>query len=219
MLTNSVCLCLRNDIVSKMPDPKRVFVIYGRNTGAYDQMVKFLRAIKLDPKSFYEVSAERGANATVLEVVRHGMEQAAGVVAMFTPDEWAVLRQTFNPKRIQSVETERWQARPNVIFEAGLALGIAEHRTVLVKLGEVQLFSDVGGIHLVNLDNGHASRNLLRGKLKTAGCEPDMQTGDHLNAAQAGDFQKCLGLAEGRAPANRLRAPARRTKGRTTHPA
>jgi predicted nucleotide-binding protein len=200
-----------------MPDPRRVFVIYGRNTAAYDQMVKFLRALKLDPRSFYDVSADSGPNATVLQIVRHGMAQATGVVALFTPDEWSVLRPTFDPKRGAAGELCRWQARPNVIFEAGLALGIAEKRTILVKLGpDVSLFSDVGGIHTVNLDNGHESRNLLRGKLKTAGCVLDLETGDHLHVGQAGDFETCLKFSSESAPVDPF-APAtsRRTPAAT----
>ena len=196
-----------------VPDPKRVFVIYGRNTAAYDQMVKFLRALKLDPRGFFDVSADCGANPSVLQIVRHGMEQAAGVVALFTPDEWAVLRPELDPGRGTGEEARRWQARPNVLFEAGLALGIAEDRTILVRLGRtVSLFSDVGGIHTVNLDNGHESRNLLRGKLRAAGCQPDMETGDHLSVTQAGDFVTCVDLLNEQAPGDPFLAMAPATK-------
>jgi predicted nucleotide-binding protein len=206
----------QTEMEATMPDPKRVFVIYGRNTSAYDQMVKFLRALKLNPKGFNEVSSECGANPTVLQIVRHGMEQAAGVVAMFTADEWAVLRPKLNPNSAQNEETQRWQARPNVIFEAGLALGIAEERTVLVVLGhDVRLFSDAGGIHYVKLNNGHESRNLLRGKLKAAGCQPDMETGDHLHVAQAGDFETSVQFPDEQAPINPFALPARRSRGKT----
>jgi predicted nucleotide-binding protein len=183
-----------------VPDSKRVFIIYGRNKKAYDAMVKFLRALKLDPVPFNDVSAETGSSATVLQIVRRGMEKAAAVVALFTSDEWSVLRPALNPKHGTDEESCRWQARPNVIFEAGLALGLDEARTILVRVGkDVRLFSDVGGIHYVNLNNGHESRNLLRGKLKAAGCDLDMTTGNHLDTDQAGDFESCLKF-EGEAP-------------------
>jgi predicted nucleotide-binding protein len=183
------------------PDPQRVFVIYGRNLDAYDQMVKFLRALKLDPVPFNKISAECGANASVREIIRHGMAKAAGVVAMFTPDEYAVLRPEHDSKRGAGEESRRWQARPNVIYEAGLAMGMAEQRTVLVKLGtEVRLFSDVGGIHTVNLDNGFESRNLLRDKLQAAGCTPDMMTDNHLHVGQSGDFAQCVMFPNAKPP-------------------
>ncbi len=195
-----------------MPDPKRVFVIYGRNQAAYDEMVKFLRALGLDPKPFLEVSGECGANPTVLEIVRHGMEQAAGVVALFTPDEWAVLRPMHDPARRVSAESRRWQARPNVIFEAGLALGIAEARTIFVKLGaDVDLFSDIGGIHLVCLDNGPESRGLLRDKLRAAGCDPNMKSVEFLNTSRAGDFVACVQFPDEQAPHDPFTEPTRRS--------
>ena len=202
-----------------MADPKRVFVIYGRNHVAYDEMVKFLRAIKLNPKSFYDVATECSPSATVRQIVRHGMEQAAGVVALFTPDEWSVLRPAHDPARGSDEDSRRWQARPNVIFEAGLAMGIDEDRTILVKLGaDVRLFSDVGGIHTVNLNNGHEMRNYLRGKLKAAKCEPDMETGDHLHIGQAGDFEKCVRITDEQAPSTPSpRSRGRRRRRRSTH--
>jgi hypothetical protein len=97
-----------------------------------------------------------------------------------------------------------------VIFEAGLALGMAEGRTVLVKLGpDVKLFSDVGGIQTVNPNNSYESRNLLRDKLKAAECLPDMETGDHLHIAQAGNFETCLAFADEPSPVDPF-PPARK---------
>jgi predicted nucleotide-binding protein len=199
--------------VPGMPDPNRVFIIHGRNINAYHEMVKFLRALRLHPLSFNEASAKCGTHAAVLEIVRYGMAQAQGVVALFTPDEWAVLRPALAPKRRRGDEYQRWQARPNVIFEAGLAMGIAENRAVLVTLGpDVRLFSDVGGIHTVRLDNGHESRNLLRDKLRTAGCSPDMQTGDHLHIEQAGNFRTCVRFPKEKAPVDPFAKPTRTVK-------
>lgn len=191
-----------------MPDPKRVFVIYGRNSFLYDQMVLFLRALDLRPKGFFEVAAECGAHKTVLDIVKHGMTEATGVVALFTPDEWSVLRPGLDPARGQGEESRRWQARPNVIFEAGLALGIAPERTVLVTVGrEVRVFSDVAGYHLVKLDNQPESRNYLRGKLKAAGCDVDMGTGEHLHTKRGGDFESGLSFDGETPPSEPFVAP------------
>src|SRR5262249_49700187 len=120
-------------------------------------------------------------------------------------------RPALNTRKDTSEDSQRWQSRPNVLFEAGLALGIAQERTVLVKLGhDVKLFSDVGGIHYVGLDNGHESRNLLRGRLQAAGCQPDMVTGNHLHVGQAGDFETCVRFTKESPPADpfEVSAPA-----------
>jgi hypothetical protein len=86
-----------------------------------------------------------------------------------------------------------------VIFEAGLALGLAasETGTIVVRLGrDVKLFSDAGAIHTVNLGNTLQTQYLLRDKLKTAGCDPDITTGDHLLPNQAGDFERCVKFSD-----------------------
>ena len=143
------------------------------------------------------------------------MDQAAGVVALFTPDEWSVLRPAHDPERGKGEESLRWQSRPNVIFEAGLAMGAAYERTLLVKLGrDVKLFSDVGGIHLINLDNTAETRNFFRQQLQGAGCQPDMLTSDHLNAAHAGDFESCVQFTDVKEPLDPFAsAGPRRKKG------
>jgi predicted nucleotide-binding protein len=145
-----------------MPDPKRVFVIYGQNTDAYKHMLKFLRALKLNPISFSDLATECGSSPTIYDVVCHGMEEAAVVVAMFTPDECAWLRPAHNGGRRSGGDSPRWQARPNVIFEAGMAMARCREGTILVLLGgDVKLFSDLAGVLYVELNNSPRQRNLL----------------------------------------------------------
>ena len=175
-----------------MPDPKRVFVIYGQNIAGYNELCKFLRSVGLDPKSFFDISNELHGSPTVFEIIRHGMDQAAGVVALFTADEWAYLRPELAQAGATSERLSRWQARPNVIFEAGLAMGLDARRTIFVRLGNVSLFSDVGGIHSIHLDNSTDNRHLLRGRLKAAGCDPDMVSSDYLDPGKSGDFAHSL---------------------------
>jgi GNAT superfamily N-acetyltransferase len=68
-------------------DKKRVFVIYGRNTKAYDAMVLFLRSLGLDPWDFNQLSSDLGGAPFIGDIVRQGMKHAQAVVALFTPDE------------------------------------------------------------------------------------------------------------------------------------
>jgi predicted nucleotide-binding protein len=194
-------------------DPKRVFVIYGQNTDAHHQMLMFLRALKLDPRDFDEVARELGTSPSIFDVVLHGMSQAAGVVALFTPDEWAVLRPEHDPERRTGDSSRRWQARPNVIFEAGMALGTDRKRTILVKLGpDVSLFSDVSGMLYVALDNTPKKRNALRDMLEAAGCTPDMKTSAHLSVESAGDFESCVQFAGSTPPGEPFQARPRKGK-------
>jgi predicted nucleotide-binding protein len=42
------------------PDPKRVFIVYGRNSRAHEALKLFLRALKLNPLDFDEVKNDLG---------------------------------------------------------------------------------------------------------------------------------------------------------------
>jgi predicted nucleotide-binding protein len=184
-------------------DKRKVFVIYGRNKAAYNAMVLFLRSVGLSAWDFYELSAQSGGTAFIGDIVRHGMEQSQAVVALFTPDEFSVLRPSLNDPQKTGPEDQRWQARPNVIYEAGMAMGIDENRTILVTLGsDVSLFSDVSGIHIVQLDNTPEKRSFLREKLHGVGCEVDRISTEYLNISRAGDFVKCIEFAGEAPPGN-----------------
>jgi hypothetical protein len=85
-----------------------------------------------------------------------------------------------------------------VIFEAGMALGMAPDRTILVMLGsDVELFSDLGGRHIIRLDNRPSNKNFLRDKLQSVGCTVDMKTSHHLDSRRGGDFEACVRPPEG----------------------
>lgn len=81
------------------------------------------------------------------------------------------------------------QARPNVLFEAGMALASHPDETILVQVGHVKQFSDVTGGHFVKMDNSVAKRQELALKLKTAGCPVNMEGTDWHDA---GDLRPLL---------------------------
>ena len=53
------------------------------------------------------------------------------------------------------------QARQNVLFEAGIALGAHQEKTLLVECGTVRNISDIGGMHILRLNNAASSRKEL----------------------------------------------------------
>jgi predicted nucleotide-binding protein len=179
------------------PDPRKVFVIHGRNTRARDEMEHYLRSLGLDPLRFGDVRASLGGTPTVADVVERGMEQAQGVVALFTADEYAAVRPEYRESKDKREERCRWQARPNVIFEAvifeaGMAFGRDRHKVVFVLLGDPALCSDLAGIHVLTPTNdpgpnGH--RAVLRQTLVGMGCRVD---GDCEGWMTEGDFESCI---------------------------
>lgn len=173
-----------------VPDAKQVFVIHGRNVAARDQLAIFLRACGLRPINFGDLRAEMGGTPTIDRIVEEGMARAQGVVALITADEYAALHPHFRSEKDDEVAVARWQARPNVIFEAGMAFGRNRNRVVFVLLGAPRLFTDVAGVHvLAPTNDAKGDRSMLRETLrKGMGCAVDEST----DWMSHGDFENCL---------------------------
>jgi len=169
-------------------DPRSVFVVHGRNTRLRDDMFAFLRALNLKPIEWSEALDATGAASPYIGgALNAALGKAAAVVVMMTPDDLACLRKNFWEENEKTYEKElTGQARPNVLFEAGLAFGKQERSTVLVQVGELRPFSDVFGRHVVRLNNTPESRNELASKLQTAGCSVETLGNDWL---KTGDFE------------------------------
>jgi hypothetical protein len=133
---------------------KKIFIIHGRDLEAYEALARFVKALGLDVLDFENVAGSLGPAPFVADVVFKAIETADAIVALFTPDEHAALYSpTGSNSPLAEHDEARWQARPNVIFEAGIALGSRREHTILATLGaDVQLFSDVNGKHFVRLD-------------------------------------------------------------------
>lgn len=181
--------------VRGMRDQRSVFLVHGQNKKAAQAMEAFLRAVGLSPIDFDALSANMGGSPFIGDVVRKGMEDAQAVVVLFTPDEYAALRNSLRRPDQKGEEIQRWQARPNVIFEAGMALGQDPRRTILVTLGsDVSLFSDVQGRHLVRFTTGTAAeRKRLLDRLRGAQC---LVSEAGTSWLESGDFANCDGAEE-----------------------
>ena len=132
-------------------DPRAVMVVYGRNLAARDAVFDFLRALGLRPLEWGQLVTGTGSSAPYVgEVLEHAFQRAHAVVVILTPDDEARLREPFRAGTEPVHETELTpQARPNVLFEAGMAFGVHPDRTLLVQVGSVRPFSDGAGRHVV----------------------------------------------------------------------
>ena len=105
---------------------------------------------------------------------------AQAVVVLLSPDELVQLRRELCADEDEFARERGFQPRANVLIEAGMALARAEDRTLLVKVGTVNIASDIHGRHVVTMDGTAERRNELAQRLKTAGCEPETGNADWL---------------------------------------
>lgn len=149
-----------------------VFVVYGRNEKMRKSLFQFLRSIELTPIEFSKAIALTGKPSPhVSEILDAAFREAVAIVVLFTPDDEAKLKPEFIKTNDPAHEKRlTGQARANVLFEAGMAFGRFPDQTVLVQIGDLRPFSDIGGRHIVHLTNSTASRQELITKLANAGC-------------------------------------------------
>lgn len=112
------------------------------------------------------------------QVLDAALDRAAAIVVIMTPDEIAYLQPQYGHGDNDAETRPAAQARPNVLFEAGMALGRDPRRTVLVEIGDVRPFSDIAGRHAIRLTNHSARRQELANRLRTAGCDVDLRGAD-----------------------------------------
>jgi len=193
---------------NKKADPKKIYVVHGRNEIARRAMFDFLRSLSLDPIEWNQAIKSTGKPAPFIgEVLDKAFEVAQAVIVLITGDDIAKLKNQYVKGDDPDYEKEFTpQARPNVLFEAGLAFGRCSDRTILVVLEKetTRPFSDISGRHIVKLSNTSKSRMDLISRLQTAGCEIDIKgKTDWMNT---GDFEEAVdkNLAQEESPELKL---------------
>jgi hypothetical protein len=183
------------------PDPTIVFVVHGRNIEARNALFIFLKAIGLHPLEWSEAITMTGEGSPYIgDVLEKAFSVAQAIIVLMTPDDEARLRLSFRSQNEETHDIELTpQARQNVLFEAGMAMGRSLDRTILVELGKVRPFSDIVGRHVIRIDNSKEKRSDLASRLKNAGCPIEL-SGDYWQSA--GDFMGALaggipGVAQG----------------------
>src|SRR4051795_574134 len=193
-----------------MPANDCVFVVHGRNAAARDAFFAFLRSIGLRPLEWSQAIEATGHPAPMIaQILDTALNTAQAIVVLLTGDDEVRLRRQFLADADSSDESELIpQPRPNVLFEAGLALGRAPDRTVFVELGRIKPFSDNAGRHTIRFDGTTQRRQELATRLRLAGCAIDLSGTDW---HRAGDFTAAFEAANAETPrvdASPPRAPS-----------
>ena len=178
----------KSKVVSR-PKDNSVFVVHGRDEPLRKSLFAFLRALGLKPMEWADALAQaKGANPQIENIIDSAMSRVQAVVVLFSPDEEARLKEALCGKGERTTEGKlAGQPRPNVLFEAGLALGRHPEKTLLVQVGKVRGFSDIAGRHLARLTNEVARRNDVANRLEKIGCNISKRGDDWISE---GDFTR-----------------------------
>jgi predicted nucleotide-binding protein len=167
-----------------------VMVVHGRDSKLKDSIFAFLRALKLNPLE-WEAGVRKTGIATpyVGEVLTAVFHSAQAVVVILSGDDEGRLREDLLHDADGEHEKQLTpQARPNVIFEAGLAFGTHPTQTILVEVGRLRPFSDIGGRHVIRFDGSEQKRRDLADRLAIAGCRVDLTTDEYITLELPYDF-------------------------------
>ena len=156
-------------------DPRRVFVVHGRDAKVRDSLFTLLRTFGLRPIEWTEAVREtNNTMPTILDILNSGLAMPKAVVVLLTGDDRGILRRQFRKGSDPDFEGKLMvQPRLNVVFEAGLACALFPRSTIFVVRGQLRPFTDIVGIDLVEIGSSQSWKSELRRRLKTAGCELD----------------------------------------------
>ncbi len=168
---------LKNSIEKNAMRKKKIFVVHGRNNTLRDAVFSFLRALNLEPMEWSQaIALLESGSPFVGEVIDVALKISAAVIIIFSPDDLAVLKNEF--VKYDDKEEEKKlspQPRPNVLFEAGMAFGINPKKTIILQFGELRQISDIGGRHVIKMNNTPEKRKDLLDRLINANC--DLESG------------------------------------------
>ena len=144
-------------------DRRKVMVVVGRDARLNDSLFQLLRALNVQPLEWTKLVGTANNGAPYIgQVLDVAFSQCQAVVVLSTPDDIAYLRHDLVPEGDPMNERlPRGQARPNVFYEAGMAMGRFPTRTVFVEVGIMRPASDLDGIHAVRRTKGPSAVAIL----------------------------------------------------------
>jgi predicted nucleotide-binding protein len=165
---------------------RRVFVVYGRDTELTSRFFDLLRAVDLRPLEWEQLVGATGrATPSLAEVVARAPHFAQATLVLLSADDIVKLHSDLYLAEDKAHETGRGaQARPNVLFELGLAVMAYPGRTVIVEVGNMRPLSDLAGLNVIRFDGSVQAIRKVLSRLEVAGCAVDYSGTDWLDASR-----------------------------------
>ena len=148
-------------------DPRAVFIVHGRDMFAVEVLKELLAGLGLKQLTLEAVLHELGtANAQLWDVIYAGMQMAQAVIVLMTGDDEARLCEGL----ADAPQDLTRQARQNVLIEAGLALGMCDNRTIVVRCTSAVIPADFSGLFRIDVPGDGDWRVAVQERLAIAGC-------------------------------------------------
>lgn len=176
-----------NEEPFELPPNDVVFVVHGRDMRPVDALDQFLGFLNLRIMSWSDAVKLTGqAQPHTYDIVKAGMDGAAAVIVIFSPDDEA---RTQRPFRAGGESDDYMgQARQNVLVEAGMAFATSRKRTIFVQSANTRPITDLEGFNWVKMNGDWDSRADLINRLELANAKPQPRY-DNLMHHTAGPFK------------------------------
>jgi predicted nucleotide-binding protein len=154
---------------------RRVFVVHGRDSALAKSFFDLLYVVGLTPLEWERLVGPTGTTAPYLgDVVRNAPHLAQATLVLLSPDDIVELHPDLLQENDHPHERARSaQARPNVLFELGLAFMAYPERTVIVEVGQMRPIADLAGLNVIRFDGSAMAVRKILHRLELAGCPVD----------------------------------------------
>lgn len=151
---------------------RRVFVVHGRDGELATSFFDLLYAVGLEPLEWERLVRPMGTTTPYLgDVVRTAPRLAQATLVLLSPDDIVELHPDLVQDNDHAHERVRsGQARPNVLFELGLAFMAYPERTIIVEVGLMRPIADLAGLNVIRFDGSAIAVKKILDRLDLAGC-------------------------------------------------
>jgi predicted nucleotide-binding protein len=125
-----------------LPGPEKIFIVYGHDTVAREQLELLLRRLKLEPVILANLVTE---GQTIIEMLENHRQSVKYACVLLTPDD--------EGNRCNHPNEKKLRARQNVVLELGMFLAsLGRKRVAILHKGQVELPSDIHGLVYIPFD-------------------------------------------------------------------
>lgn len=145
-----------------IPLPKpQIFVVYGHDKKAKDQIESIIKGFGLDPIILDQIP---GVGNTIIEQLEKQIEGAVFACVLLTPDDEG------HPK--DKPDEKKYRARQNVILELGMVAGkLGRQQVAVFHKGELEMPSDIRDLIYIPFGDGDVeeAKKKLKSHLEQVG--------------------------------------------------